>query len=116
MSWLKLIYYVLRGVVLAPIKKKKKPAPPSTASLNVTSLRLYVYDNLERLVAKVSEDGIKATVDLMISEVPNFFHSGTYEPLHCLLHDALHKKGYTNNDLFQYADEIVKMLKARGFV
>jgi hypothetical protein len=115
MSWLKIAYYILRGIVLAPIKKKKSAARP-TAELNTMSLRMYVEDNLERLVAKVSKDGLKATVDLMVDEIPNFFKSGTYEPLHLLLRDTLRKEGHIDSALYDYADEIVKLLKGRGFL
>ena len=111
MSIFKLAYYVLRGLFAS----KKKPQPArSTAELNAVSIRMYVEDNLERLVAKTAADGLAATVDSIADEIPNFWRSGTYEPFHLLLRDALRKKGHTDSDLHEYATKIVELLKSSG--
>jgi hypothetical protein len=111
MSIFKLAYYVLRGLFAS--KKKKQPAR-STAELNVMSLRMYVEDNLDRLVAITTADGLGEAVDMMAEEIPNFYHKGTYEPIHLLLRDALRKKGHTDSDLHEYATKIVELLKSSG--
>ena len=114
MSIFKLAYYVLRGLF---VPKKKKPEPKSrvsTADQNAVSLRMYVEGNLERLVAKTAADGLDTAIHLMVAEVPNFFHSGTYDLLHLRLRDALRREGHTDSDLYKYAFEVVEYLRARG--
>lgn len=110
----KLIYYVLRGLIMAPFTKKAKPdllskfAPEKVATLNS-----YFDRNLDELVAIAETVSIEAAVHRMLTDIPDLLNPGTYEPAHYILNAKLIDSPWSGRQLAKYAAFVVRRINSR---